>query len=172
MYLLTRIAPFFGDLVNVPSQGAGRDLLRRNDDLPAFYADGRRNEFLTDVLEGLTALDNGWPTTVCLPLTYTEKINFQWNLFEFTQPLADQVPHEGVSRILEHGKSTRTERSIRRGLAIFFEHDFMTTSDGVRDYARSLQQIRMCVHRTNSFDVISAIMNCHQVRRIACSSFR
>ena len=47
---------------------------------------------------------------------------------------------------------------------MMFEHDFMTTPDGIRDYALVLQQIRLMVQRTNSTDVIFALMNTNERR--------
>ncbi len=114
-------APFFGGILDATQYPANRDLLQRNYDLPAAYAKQSTNHFLTDVVDGLVAIDNNWATTVCLPLTYSDEMNHTWDTFIFTQPLADQVPHEGTVRVLQHGKYTRTESTLRRGLGLYFE---------------------------------------------------
>ncbi len=118
-------APFLGELQTMPSQGPGRDLYRRNDDLPQYYADGRRNYFLQDVLEGMVAIDNGWPTTICLPLTFTNQLNVEWDVLTFDQPLVGRVQHEGVSRIVRHARSKRSAQTERRGIALFMEVNFV-----------------------------------------------
>ncbi len=114
-------APFFGELQQVPQQGPGRDQQRRNDDLPQYYADQKRNYVLQDVLEGLIGMDNGWPTTLALPLTYTDKLHVQWDILSFNQPLVGRVQHEGVSRIVKKARSKRSAQTERRGIALFME---------------------------------------------------
>lgn len=83
---------FFGEIPGYPQQTAARDLTRRNEDLP--YAYLGKNYHLEDVLEGMVSLDNGWPTTLCLPLFFTDNMNFEWNIIKFDQSLIDALRTE------------------------------------------------------------------------------
>lgn len=160
------LRPFFGELPNFPSQGPNKNYYHRIEDMPTAYADPRQNQYLETVIMGLVPLENDWTTTLAFPLTYRDEINFTWNEIQFNQPLADQVPHEGVTRVVKHRRATKTASSVRRGLALEVETDFMTTQMGVDTYIMTLQQIRLAIQRTNSLDVMAAIMDVHQEREL------
>lgn len=160
------LRPFFGELPNMPSQGPNRDYYHRIEDLPTAYADARQNLYLENIIMGLVPLDNDWTTTIALPLTYTDKQTIAWNEIRFNRPLADVVPHEGVTRVVKHARASKSVSTVRRGLALEVETDFMTTKMGLDTYIMTLQQIRIAIQTTNSLDVMAAIMDVHQAREL------
>lgn len=153
-------AIFFGELPLEAQQPPGRDRMMSHEDMPAAYA-GRQNRYISTTLDGLIAVDNGWPTTVAAPLEYTEDLKFSWNTYTWNQPLIDQQPHETVPELIKYSRETRHAESIRRAVALQFEHGFMTQMEGLFHYAMALQQIKLMVHRTNSFGAIYALERCH-----------
>lgn len=152
-------APFFGLPRGLdPAHGADSERWIDHDQLPAAYADRLRSGFMETTVEGLVALDNDWPTTVALPLEFNDELTHKWNTTSYSQSLVHELGHEGIPLLLTSSRSANSAVSMRRGVAIQFEYDFMQTEMGLLHYANSLQQMRLSVQRTNYFDVITAIM--------------
>jgi len=152
------MSPFFGFMPGVdPKQLPDRDRqwafsnLSANMSLPS--------EFLGDTIEGLVAIDNDWPTTVALPMTWTNALKFGWKTMHFDQSLVPFVQENGVPRAVTHGQEEHSASMMRHAIAMILDREFMTTPQGLRDYAYQLQQIRRDIQRTNYFEVIFALMN-------------
>jgi hypothetical protein len=154
-------AAFFGYPEGVDAkQFANRDHSTDHVNMPNYYADSRRIRFLEMAIEGLVALDMNWTSTACLPMEYTNDINFQLDTLVFDQGLVEPVGHEGTPRLVTSGKRTQTATSMRHAIGAIFEYDFMTTPAGVQHYVLTMQQIRNMVQRTIAYDVMHAVVHC------------
>ncbi|MHA1683094.1 MAG: hypothetical protein ACTSUE_19300 [Promethearchaeota archaeon] len=158
---------FFGDMGQDPKlQGANRESMHTHRTMPNYYVRTGRNAFLEETIEGLFLLDSDWQTTVALPYYEDDNIKFTMNVWYFDKALAAHVPHEGIPRIVKSGYSVKEEVSIRRGIAIVLEHDYMTTPDGRMSYIRGMAQIKTIVQLTNALDVMHTLMNAHDTEKM------
>lgn len=137
----------------------------QNYDLPEAYKG--KNLYLSETITGLVtdAQKPDFYTTVLLPWQHTDQINFSWNEFHFNETLAGRVPHEGISRLVTSSKRARSDKSVRRGIAMVLEHGFMGTSEGQEHYRRNLLGIAQCVQETANHDVMAAIFSCDNYDR-------
>lgn len=131
----------------------------QNYDLPEAYKG--KNLYLRDTINGLIT-DGSQPdfyTTILLPWAQTDQITFAWNEFQFNETLAGRVPHEGISRLVTSSKRAKSDKSVRRGIAMVLEHGFMSTAEGVEHYRRNLLGIAQCVQETANHDVMAALFS-------------
>lgn len=137
----------------------------QNYDLPEAYKG--KNLYLQETITGLVtdAQKPDFYTTVLLPWQQTDQINFAWNEFHFNETLAGRVPHEGISRLVTSSKRARTDKSVRRGIAMVLEHGFMSTAEGQEHYRRNLLGIAQCVQETANHDVMAALFSCDNYDR-------
>lgn len=97
------------------------------------------NPWLTDRIDGLiTDTTNSPFTTVILPYKYIDQVDakIKWNVWSFDEALASRVPYESAARTLTQTKRSYSGYTVRQGLAITLEHNFMM-SEKVR-FSRSL----------------------------------
>lgn len=102
-----------------------------------------------------------WPVKIALPwrLHETDMV-VSWDQIIFDNALLDQVPEEGVSRLVTQQVSERRDHMIRYGLAFMLEHGFMKTEKGRLSYRMNLEQIRNAVLETAYLGVIQAYLGC------------
>jgi len=55
----------------------------------------------------------------------------EWNVWNFDQGLASRVPYEAAARTLTQSKQSFSGYTVRQGLAIQMEHNFMMTEEGM-----------------------------------------
>ena len=86
------------------------------------------NPYLTDRIDGLITDTTASPfTTVLLPYKYIENVDakIKWNVWSFDEGMASRVPYESAARTLTQTKRSYAGYTIRHGLAITMEHNFM-----------------------------------------------
>jgi hypothetical protein len=89
------------------------------------------NSYLTDRIDGLiTDTTNSPFTTIILPYKYIANpdTKIKWNAFSFDEGLASRVPYEAAARVLTQTKRSYAAFTVRHGLAIEMEHNFMVST--------------------------------------------
>lgn len=110
------------------------------DVLPAAFEG--QNEYLGLSIEDFILSTNDMLNSV-LPIKYTDKISFTWNIWRYGNDRFDPVPELAPSRYIAHTREGRQVNSVRYGQAIKIEYGYLTTEEGQRSISLSLvQQVR------------------------------
>jgi hypothetical protein len=120
-----------------------------------------RNEYLTERVDGLiTDATNSPFTTSILPYKYMENPDgkIKWNVWSFDEGMATRVPYESAARTLTQTKRSYAGYTVRQGMAIKLEHNFMMTPEGRLNFQRQLNQMIGSIQYTNDFDVHVALI--------------
>jgi len=120
------------------------------------------NQWITDRVDGLITDATESPfTTIILPYMYMEYPDrkIEWNVWTFDQGLASRVPYESAARTLTQRKQTFSGYTVRQGLAITMEHNFMMSPEGMRNFHDQITQVVGSIQTTNDLDVHMALMN-------------
>jgi hypothetical protein len=91
-----------------------------------------RNDWMTERVDGLiTDTTNSEFTTLILPYKFLETpdAKFKWNVWSFDEGLASRVPYESAARTLTQSKREFAGFTVRQGLAMTMEHNFMATPE-------------------------------------------
>ena len=83
----------------------------------------------------------------------------EWNVWNFDQGLASRVPYEAAARTLTQSKQSFSGYTVRQGLAIQMEHNFMMTEEGMTNFHYQVQQVVGSIQNTNDLDVHMALIN-------------
>lgn len=153
------LAPFLGR-PRADLGGAQRSRMVDINDMPDAY-DGRA-QYLGSVVQGLAIIDQTYLTAYVLPMEMNDNIEYQWNEFSFDQTLPTIVPHQGVPRVVKHGRQSKKAFARRKGIAAHFENDFLKTSDGVEMYVRTMRQIALAIQRAIEIDVFAALLEANE----------
>jgi hypothetical protein len=119
------------------------------------------NPWLTDQIDGLITDTTGSPfTTKILPYKFIENVDqkIKWNAWSFDEGLASRVPYESAARTLTQTKRSYAGYTVRQGLAITMEHNFMMSDKGRENFRHQLQQIVGSIQYTNDIDVHIALI--------------
>lgn len=119
------------------------------------------NPWMADRIDGLISDSNTSPfTTVILPYKYIENVDakIKWNVWSFDEGLASRVPYEAPARVLTQTKRSFRGYTVRQGLAITMEHNFMMSPAGVKNFENQLQQMVGSIQQTNDLDVHVALV--------------
>ena len=122
--------------------------------------------FVKSTIEGFIMEDIEWMTTLALPWAETNQISITWNEWKFTNPLADRVPHEGVSRLITSTKRQFKTHVVRRGLAFTMEADYANTAEGIEQYALNVMSIGQAVQETQNHDTVFALLTCKNYQKM------
>eukprot|EP00961_Rhodomonas_salina_P032364 436597-Rhodomonas_salina.1 len=117
---------------------------------------------MTDRVDGLiTDTTNSPYTTLVLPYKYLETpdAKFKWNVWAFDEGLASRVPYEAAARTLTQTKREFAAFTVRQGLAMTMEHNFMMSPEGRQNFQNQLKQIVGSIQYTNDLDVHMALVN-------------
>tara|TARA_B100002051_G_C16725851_1_gene635283 strand:+ start:335 stop:2341 length:2007 start_codon:yes stop_codon:yes gene_type:complete len=120
------------------------------------------SQFLTDRVDGLIVDATQSPfTTVILPYMYMEYPDkkIEWNVWSFDQGLASRVPYESAARTLTQRKQSFSGYTVRQGLAITMEHNFMMSEEGMQNFKNQVLQVVQSIQNTNDLDVHMALIN-------------
>lgn len=120
------------------------------------------SQFLTDRVDGLIVDATQSPfTTVILPYMYMEYPDkkIEWNVWSFDQGLASRVPYESAARTLTQRKQSFSGYTVRQGLAITMEHNFMMSEEGMQNFRNQVLQVVQSIQNTNDLDVHMALIN-------------
>ena len=63
------------------------------------------------------------------------------NVWRFDEGLASRVPYESSARTLTQSRETFTGYTVRQGLAITLEHNFMMSPAGMRNFESQIKQV-------------------------------
>jgi hypothetical protein len=119
------------------------------------------NQWITDRVDGLiTDATNSPFTTVILPYMYMDYPDrkVEWNVWTFDQGLASRVPYESAARTLTQRKQSFSGYTVRQGLAISMEHNFMMTTEGMENFQNQIKQVVGSIQNTNDLDVHMALI--------------
>ena len=113
-------------------------------------------------MDGLiTDATNSPFTTIILPYMYMDYPDrkIEWNVWTFDQGLASRVPYEAAARTLTQRKQTFSGYTVRQGLAITMEHNFMMSDEGMTNFHNQVTQVVGSIQNTNDLDVHMALIN-------------
>jgi len=82
-----------------------------------------------------------------------------WNVWTFDQGLASRVPYEAAARTLTQSKQSFSGYTVRQGLAIHMEHNFIMTQEGMTNFHHQVTQIVGSIQNLNDLDVHMALIN-------------
>ena len=119
------------------------------------------NTFLTDRIDGLiTDTTNSPFTTVILPYKYIENpdAKLKWNAWSYDEGLATRVPYESAARVLTQTKRSYAAFTVRNGLAIEMEHNFMMSAKGMENFSNQVKQLVGSIQMSNDLDVHIALV--------------
>lgn len=119
------------------------------------------NQFLTDRIDGLiTDATNSPFTRNILPYKYLENPDqkLKWNVYSFDEGIASRVPYEAAARVLPQTKKSFAGYTVRQGLAIAMEHNFMMSEAGRANFKHQLTQLVGSIQLTNDLDVHIALL--------------
>lgn len=119
------------------------------------------NPWLADKIDGLITDTTASPfTTKILPYMYIENVDqkIKWNRWSFDEGLASRVPYESAARTLTQTKTSYAGYTVRQGLAITMEHNFMMSPAGRVNFKNQLQQVVGSIQYTNDIDVHIALI--------------
>ena len=119
------------------------------------------NQYLTDRIDGLiTDATNSPFTSRILPYKYITNVDgkIKWNVWSFDEGLASRVPYESAARTLQQSKRSYAGYTIRQGMAIVLEHNFMMTEAGRVNFKNQLNQLIGSIQLTNDLDVHVALV--------------
>ena len=119
------------------------------------------NPYLTDRIDGLiTDTTNSPFTSTILPYTYLEHpdAKIKWNVWSFDEGMANRVPYESAARVLTQSKQSFAGYTVRQGLAITMEHNFMMSPEGRVNFSNQLKQMVGSIQYTNDLDVHVALI--------------
>lgn len=106
-----------------------------------------RNLFLEGRTKGLFMTDKEWVTKV-IPIMESSEKHFSWGHWKFHRTLASLVPNQGIPRLVTSSKAQRSANTLRRGLGMIIEGDFVRTPEGQREYSNKLTGIVSCILET------------------------
>ena len=120
------------------------------------------NHYLTDRIDGLiTDATNSPFTTIILPYQYLPNpdARFTWNRYSFDEGLASRVPYESAARTMAQTRRSYEGYTVRQGLAITMEHNFMMSPAGRENFFNKWWQVVGSIQKTNDLDVHIALLN-------------
>ena len=115
------------------------------------------NQYLTDRVDGLiTDATNSPFTRNILPYVYLENPNqkLKWKVNSFDEGIASRVPYEAALQT----KRSFAGYTVRQGLAIAMEHNFMVSAAGRENFKNQLIQLVSSIQLTNDLDVHVALL--------------
>lgn len=119
------------------------------------------NQYLTDRVDGLITDAASSPfTSRILPYKYITNVDgkIKWNVWSFDEGLSSRVPYESAARTLQQSKRSYAGYTVRQGMAIVLEHNFMMTDTGRENFRRQLNQLVGSIQLTNDLDVHVALV--------------
>ena len=119
------------------------------------------NQYLTDRIDGLITDAASSPfTSRILPYKYITNVDgkIKWNVWSFDEGLSSRVPYESAARTLTQSKRSYAGYTIRQGMAIVLEHNFMMTEAGRTNFRNQLNQLIGSIQLTNDLDVHVALV--------------
>lgn len=127
------------------------------------------NAWMADRVDGLISDANKSPfTTIILPYKYIDNVDakIKWNVWSFDEGLASRVPYEAPARVLTQTKRSFSGYTVRQGLAITMEHNFMMSEAGTRNFENQLLQMVGSIQQTNDLDVHIALITAPSYSKI------
>lgn len=132
------------------------------------------NEFLTTRIDGYISDPANSPfTSEILPYKYIDNPDqkLKWNVYAFDEGMASRVPYESAARVLTQTKKSFAGYTIRQGLAIRMEHNFMVSPEGRQNFLNQLNQMVGSVQLTNDLDVHMALIQAPSYARTMAEKY-
>lgn len=140
--------------------------------LPELFRD--KTTLVKDSIDGfiLDSPEENFYTQVLLPWQLSPGLTVEWNEWFFDGGVAEQVPHEGVSRLLTSQKTKHKKTILRRGIGFKMEGDFFGTEDGKEAYRRNIKGIANTVKETQDYDTIVQLLLANTYEKTWHSRYR
>jgi len=122
-----------------------------------------KSTFLAEIVTGLVSLDDTsfiFDDVHGFPIKRTSQSHFHWDETKFDNPIMQIVPYEGVSRIVRASYEKDSATTVRYGIALYIEHEFLYTEMGLKHFYRSLQQLENAVRLTLELNVLIKMTSC------------
>ena len=119
------------------------------------------NQYLTDRVDGLiTDATASAFTSRILPYKYITNVDgkIKWNVWSFDEGLSSRVPYESAARTLTQSKRSFNGYTIRQGMGIVLEHNFLMSDAGRQNFKNQLNQLIGSIQLTNDLDVHVALV--------------
>jgi hypothetical protein len=119
------------------------------------------NQYLTDRVDGLITDATQSPfTSRILPYKYITNVDgkIKWNVWSFDEGLASRVPYESAARTLTQTKQSFNGYTIRQGMGLVLEHNFLMSEAGRQNFKNQLNQLIGSIQLTNDLDVHVALV--------------
>jgi len=119
------------------------------------------NPWLADRIDGLVTDTTASPfTTLILPYKHIDNVDgkIKWNVWSYDEGMASRVPYEASARVLTQTKRSFAGYTVRQGLAIVLEANFMMSQKGREDFDNQLRQMLKNIEATNNADVTWALL--------------
>lgn len=119
------------------------------------------NPYLADRIDGLITDTTSSPfTTLILPYKHIDNVDgkIKWNVWSFDEGMASRVPYESSARVLTQTKRQFAGYTVRQGLAIVMEANFMMSPKGQENFRNQVQQVVHSIQYTNNLDVHVALI--------------
>lgn len=119
------------------------------------------NPWLADRIDGLITDTTSSPfTTIILPYKHIDNVDgkIKWNVWSFDEGMASRVPYESSARVLTQTKRSFAGYTVRQGLAIVMEANFMMSPAGQENFRNQVQQVVHSIQYTNNLDVHVALI--------------
>jgi hypothetical protein len=132
------------------------------------------NPWMADRIDGLiTDATNSPFTSIILPYKYLEQVDakIKWNVWSFDEGLASRVPYESAARTLTQTKRSYAGYTVRQGLAITMEHNFMMSDKGKKNFQNQLTQMVGSIQYTNDIDVHVALVSAPSYSKVIAEKY-
>jgi hypothetical protein len=132
------------------------------------------NPWMADRIDGLiTDATNSAFTSLILPYKYIDQVDakIKWNVWSFDEGLASRVPYESAARTLTQTKRSYAGYTVRQGLAITMEHNFMMSEKGKENFQNQLKQMVGSIQYTNDIDVHIALVSAPSYSKIISEKY-
>lgn len=150
---------FFGPAARDIKQDPERNRRRQRWHLPDALQGS--NPWLADRIDGLITDTTTSPfTTIILPYKHIDNVDgkIKWNVWSFDEGMASRVPYESSARVLTQTKRSFAGYTVRQGLAIVMEANFMMSQAGQENFRNQVQQVVHSIQYTNNLDVHVALI--------------
>lgn len=158
------LAQYFGPPTQKvkPDQYQGRPVTHWT--LPEYYK--KRHLHLKELVEGLVYERNPWTTGRALPWYYNEDITVTMDIWTLKHGMIEQLPHEGIPKLLEASKSSWQDAQMRFGIAVEFEGDFYRTPEGHTQFLRSMTGIQKFVQERANNGVLQSLLSSNTYKKM------
>lgn len=124
-------------------------------DLPRAYL-GRAIKLETSLHHTVVTRNDFY--TELLPLEYTNDLNINVTILNFTNTILEIEPYGGNSRYITSNIEQKSDKLLRRGIAFEIAHEFWKTQEGLQHYFMNFRVLESSTLMTIYFNIIFALL--------------